>query len=390
MTSLGQWIEPGLHQKILFIINSLTGGGAERVLATLLRHSEPWRDRFDIELALLDDEADAYAVPEWIRVHRLDCGFSLIRSARRLRTLVAARSPDITLSFLTRSNVANAYAMAGRARPWVISERVNTSAHLGTGRRASFGRAMVRASYPRADAIIAVSEGVSEDLRLNFGVSADRLVAIANPIDAEAIRALSGQPNRFADGAPYVFAMGRLVENKNFAMLIDAFARSGLDGRLIIGGEGPLRAQLQGRIDALGLRDRVELAGFLENPFAAVAGARFFVLPSNAEGFPNGLVEAMAIGKAVISTNCPSGPAEILADRPRAAIDGLTIAPHGVLVPCNDADALAQAMQRLADPALCADLADRALHRALEYTPERAAQRYWGVIEHALAPVRAR
>lgn len=374
-----------MRQKILFIINSLTGGGAERVLATLLRHSEPWRDRFDIELALLDEEAQAYAIPQWITVHRLNCNFSLRRSISHLRTLADNIRPDVSLSFLTRSNIANAAAMAGSGKPWLISERVNTSAHLGKGPRAWVGRTMVRARYPKADAVIAVSQGVADDLATNFRVSRERLRVIANPIDADEIRSLGAEENMLADKQPYVFAMGRLVENKNFSLLIDAFARSGLDGRLVIGGEGPLRAALEAQIASLGLGDRVTLAGFLKNPFAVAAGARFFVLPSNAEGFPNGLVEAMALGKAVISTNCASGPSEILNDSSRDGVQGLTMGRYGILVPTNDADGMGEAMRRLQDEAQRTRYEALAAERAREFTPQRAAERYWGVIESVMA-----
>lgn len=374
-----------MRQKILFIINSLTGGGAERVLATLLRHSEPWRDRFDIELALLDEEAQAYPIPHWITVHRLDCNFGLRRSIAQLRRLTDDIRPDVSLSFLTRSNIANAAAMAGSGKPWVISERVNTSAHLGTGPRAWLGRAIVRARYPKADAVIAVSQGVADDLSANFRVSRDRLKVIANPVDAAEIRSLGTDANALSYKQPYIFAMGRLVENKNFSLLIDAFARSGLDGQLVIGGEGPLRAALETQIDSLGLGDRVTLAGFLKNPFAVAAGARFFVLPSNAEGFPNGLVEAMALGKAVISTNCASGPSEILDDCSRDRVHGMVLGRYGILVPPNDPDAMAEAMRQLEDEAQRKRYEAQAAERAREYTPQRAAERYWGVIESVMA-----
>ena len=104
-----------LHRKrILFAINSLAGGGAERVLATLLAGSEPWRARYDIHLALLDDEPRAYDVPEWVELHQLDAGHKLLPSLTGLRALAGRLKPHATLSFLTRANIANAWAMAGR------------------------------------------------------------------------------------------------------------------------------------------------------------------------------------------------------------------------------------------------------------------------------------
>lgn len=362
-----------MRKKILFIINSLTGGGAERVMATLLRHSGDWRDRFDVSLALLDDEPAAYQVPGWVTVHQLDCAGSFPASVLRLRALVRQLRPDITLSFLTRANVANSTAMKPTGRPWIISERVNTSAHFAHGLSARFGRALVRRAYPGATRVIAVSQGVADDLAGHYAVPAEHISVIANPVDIDSIAARALEPNPTPVHGPYIAAMGRLVENKNFALLIDAFAASGAEGRLVIAGEGPLRGALEARIAALGLQDRVLLPGFTENPFPLVAGARLFVLPSNAEGFPNGLVEAMATGVAVLSTDCPSGPAEILGN-----------AEHGILVPCNDVEAMAKAIQAYQDDTVRERYAARAAHRARDYAPENATRRYWRVIDDAL------
>ena len=182
------------NKRIVFAINSLAGGGAERVLTTLLGGSAPWRNRYDIHLALLDDEPRAYPVPDWVQVHQLDARHKLLPSLRQMRALVDRLAPDATLSFLTRANVANAWAMAGRGRPWLISERVNTSAHLGKGRGALASKAMVRIAYPRAAHVIAVSEGVVDDLADNFGVRRTRMSAIANPIDHDQIAALAAEP----------------------------------------------------------------------------------------------------------------------------------------------------------------------------------------------------
>lgn len=305
---------------ILFVINSLAGGGAERVLTTILGASAPWRDRYDMHLALLDDEPRAYAVPEWITVTQLDARHRLGASIAQLRRLVGSLNPDAALAFLTRANVATAIAMAGRGRPWLISERVNTSAHLGSGPGAIAARAMVRFAYPRARHVIAVSDGVVDDLVENFGVARDRISAIANPVDHDAIAAQAAAPSSLAIDGDYVVAAGRLVPNKNFALLIDAFAASGLPHRLVIMGEGPERASLEAQIAANGLTDRVSLPGFVANPFAVLARARLFAMPSNAEGFPNGLIEAMACGLPVVATNCASGPSEILADLPRESV----------------------------------------------------------------------
>ena len=373
---------------ILFVINSLAGGGAERVLTTILGASAPWRDRYDVHLALLDDEARAYAVPEWITVTQLNARHQLGASIVQLRRLVGRLNPDIALAFLTRANVATAMAMAGRGRPWLISERVNTSAHLGSGAGAIAARAMVRFAYPRARHVIAVSDGVVDDLVQNFGVARDRVSAIANPVDHDAIAAQAAAPAPLAIDGDYVVAAGRLVPNKNFALLVDAFAASGLPHRLVIMGEGPERASLEARIAAKGLTERVLLPGFVANPFAMLARARLFAMPSNAEGFPNGLVEAMACGLPVVATNCASGPSEILAGLPRESVIDARQVPAGALVPTNDVAAFASALRVVASEPRRTAAANAARRRSLDYGVAQATERYWRRIDAALTPPR--
>lgn len=373
------------NKRIVFAINSLAGGGAERVLTTLLGGSAPWRNRYDIHLALLDDEPRAYAVPDWVEVHQLDARHKLLPSLKQLRALTERLSPDATLSFLTRANVANAWAMAGRGRPWLISERVNTSAHLGKGRGAIAAKAMVRIAYPRAAHIIAVSEGVVDDLADNFGVQRARMSAIANPIDHDQIAALAAEPPAFTPAGPYIVAAGRLVPNKNMALLLRAYAKADPDARLVILGEGPERPALERLAATLGIADRVDMPGFVANPFALLARAQAYAMPSNAEGFPNGLVEAMACGVPVVATNCASGPSEILADRPRSAVTGGIDVDAGALVPTDDVDAFAAALRRvLVEPRRSACGA-RARARSRAYGVEQAAANYWARIEAALA-----
>lgn len=376
-----------MRPTILFIINSLTGGGAERVMAALLRHSNPYRDQYDISLALLDDEPAAYEVPDWITVHQLDCRGSLLQSIRQLRALERSLRPAATLSFLTRSNVANWASRAGKGCPWIISERVNTSAHLGKGLFGRLSRMLVQLSYRHATHIIAVSQGVADDLSDAFAIPDDIISVISNPVDTVRIARQALEKYPVHPDEPYIVAIGRLVENKNFSLLIDAFAAASMPGKLIIIGEGPLRATLEQKIADHGLEPQIILTGFIQNPFPLLAGAQFFVLPSNAEGFPNGLVEAMSTGTAVVSTNCKSGPSEILANKNNLAVEEMTPVDFGVLVPCNDVTAMADSLLYFQDDETRKRFADLALTRTKDYTPEKAARRYWHVIENSMNAV---
>jgi N-acetylgalactosamine-N,N'-diacetylbacillosaminyl-diphospho-undecaprenol 4-alpha-N-acetylgalactosaminyltransferase len=375
------------RQRVLFIINSLAGGGAERVMCTLLRASQGELRDSHISLLLLDRESSMYEVPRWIEVEQLDCRHSLARSIWSVWRALRRSKPDLTVSFLTRANVANIIATSILRIPAIVSERVNTSSHLGRGPGAMIARALVRATYPRARAVIAVSQGVADDLRASFGVAGERMSVIANPIDLDEIRAQAESGAPIPVDEPYAVTMGRLMPNKNFGMLIEAFARSGIAGKLVILGEGPERAALTRKIEALGLGGRVVMPGFTANPFPTLRRADFYVSPSNAEGFPNSLLEAMSVGLPVISTNCPSGPSEVLADLPRERVQpGVSFAQHGILVQPDDPAAMAEALRAMADPDRRRTYGEKAPRRAADFGVTRAKDAYWSIIR-AQAPV---
>jgi len=287
------------------------------------------------------------------------------------------------LSFLTRANVANVCATSGRPSACIISERVNTSAHFRSGVGGLVGKSMVRLFYPRADHVIPVSEGVFDDLARNYRVSPKRMSVIANPVEHAVIEALARQMPALSLDRPYMAAAGRLVPNKNFGMLIEAFARSGLAGDLVILGEGPLRDTLKEQAHALGLEQRVHLPGFVENPFAIIARSTLFAMPSNAEGFPNGLVEAMACARPVVSTNCPSGPSEILLGRARDTVTSTTYCSAGAVVPPNDPDLFAEALRAVHDDPERELRGKGALELSRSFSVERTVEQYWGVIDRS-------
>lgn len=370
-----------MANKILFAINSLAGGGAERVFARLVAASEPYLKGRELVIALLDREAIAYPLPGWVRVVQLDCRHGMKASAAALRALVRRERPAAMLSFLTRANVAGGFATLGENIRWVASERVDTDAHLGRGLRALPGRLLVRLAYPRADCIIAVSEGVAEGLWAHFGVKRERTITVANPIDVAFVQRQAAADPEISVPDGCIVGIGRLVANKNFDLLIRAFAGSGTPAKLLILGEGPERARLAALAAELGRGGDVLMPGFVANPYALLARAGFFVLSSNAEGFPNALVEAMAIGTPVIATNCASGPSEILADRPRGSIDWLTETGAGIVVPPNDLAAMVEAFALMEDGARRDRLGAGGKARAADFSVDRAVRAYWQAID---------
>ncbi len=369
------------HSPILFVINSLAGGGAERVMLTLLAGSKGRMTQSPFELALLDDETDAYAAPAWLPLTRLSTGGSMARGLRSLLSLARRRRPSLIVSFLTRANVLSIIVGRLLGCRTIISERVNTSAHLA-GPHNRVPRLLVRATYRFAHRIIAVSDGVADDLVANFGVSRERIVVIGNPVDLENVAERGAEAVHLPCASPFIVAMGRLTQTKNMALLIEAYAASGVTVPLVIMGEGPERDALTAQIAALGLSERVYLAGFQKNPYAVLARAELYVSASNGEGFPNALVEAMALGRPVVVTNCASGPSEIMADRGRETIRDTLETPSGMLVPINDAKAMAEAIAKvMAHPHQRERQGASGRQIAHEYGVERAVSRYWSVFD---------
>ena len=375
---------PEPRKRILFVINSLVGGGAERVMLTLLAASESMRSEYDFSLALLDDIERRYDPPAGLRIHQLDARLGLVRSIRELSRLVAKERPHATVSFLTRSNVATVAVAKRYGHRAIISERTHTSGHFDRGVRDVLPKRIVRVSYPAADHIIAVSRGIADDLSDNFGVDPAKISTIANPIASASIRAAASEPWISPVNGPYGVVVGRLIEGKNVTMLVEALAASGLDMSLVVVGEGPERERILARAASLGIQNKVILTGFLSNPFPIVRTAACYLSASNREGFPNGLVEALTLGVPTVATNCAYGPSEVLDDKRREEIVGLHHGKYGIVAPLGDVQRMAEAMRAMADPNVARKYAEAGPVRARAFDVEIATQRYWEVITRVL------
>jgi glycosyltransferase involved in cell wall biosynthesis len=255
----------------------------------------------------------------------------------------------------------------------VVSERNHLSRAAANADRRFVKRGdLARHFYPLADACVGVSGGVADDLSDLIGMSREKIVAVKNPVVTAELASRAAEPVDhpwFEAGAPpVVLAAGRLTAQKDYPTLLRAvdLVRRTRPIRLLILGSGPERESLTALADALQLDDLVEFHGFAENPYAFMARASVFVLASAWEGSPNALVEAMACGCPVVSTDCPSGPAEILDDT-----------RYGKLVPVGDSDALSRAIAELLD-----DPTDTALLRkgAARYSSAVSAEHYERVL----------
>jgi glycosyltransferase involved in cell wall biosynthesis len=285
--------------------------------------------------------------------------------------------PEVLFSAGPAVNLAAIWARAlvpGRLR-LVLSVQSNMS-HYATHQSVWYGRylpRLIRWFYPWADRVIAVSGGVRDDLA-GLAPRADcRSCVIHNPVVDADLRRKADEPASHAwmrpAGPPVVLGVGRLVPEKNFALLLRAFARlaeAHADLRLLVLGEGRRRAFLEALAERLCIADRVDLPGAVTNPYPYMEQAALFVLSSETEGFGNVLVEALACGCPVVSTDCPGGPREIL-----------EAGRWGRLVPPGDAEALAVAMH--AALAETSD-ADRLRTRAMDFAVDTVADRYLDVL----------
>ncbi len=362
---------------IVFAISALAGGGAERALCNVLTGLETRFTQDDVHLVLLDDEPEAYAVPAYVTKHTLDGRGRFPRSTLQLFGLLRRLKPDICIGYLPRANCGLVLCAGILGFRCIISER-NYTPHAMADRRME--RLLVRALYPRADTIISVSEGVKKGLVDGFRVRAERVETIYNMVNFEQIEAKGQADPEIPLPASFVVAVGRLVAQKNFDQLITAYADAGLKEDLVIIGEGPDRPLLEDLIRTKGVAGRVHLPGFVANPFAVVARARFLVSASAREGFPNALAEALALRCPVVATDCNSGPAEILANMVKADNRDVLMGDYGILVPENAVGHLSEAMRRMADPATRDRYRAMGRQRAEDLGYRGSLDRYWTVI----------
>ena len=335
---------PSLCDLLLFL-PSLRGGGAERALLGVANALHVRGVRVVLVLARAEGPFLAEVAPGMpvidLRSDRVSrCVLSLTREIVRWR-------PRSVLSAMRHANallvVTSTLARLFGVRPkLVISERGHMAAFLATNysHRAARATWLGGLFYQRADAIIAVSVDLAQQVREELGARCPNVVAIPNPAMSEELLRQATEPPPHAwyghPDIPVVVAAGRLAPEKGLDVLLEAFAHlvQQRAARLIILGEGPLLEQLRAQAVRLQIPEHVQFPGFMAELGAWMSHAQLFVLASRSEGMPNVLIQAMACGVPVVSTDCPTGPAEIL-ERGR----------WGTLVPVDDVEALALAMR---------------------------------------------
>ena len=345
---LDQTTPMGVEQSIGIYLTSMTMGGAERVARNLCKGLV---DRgYEVDLVLVEAAGELLnELPDAVSVINLNAS-RVLHSLGPLREYLSIREPDILYSMMTEPNVVAvlAHQFATSNTRLIVSEH-NMLSHSSESVKDHLARTGAWALYPLADDVVAVSEGVRDDLIANTRLDSMDISVIYNPVDVESIREQASQPVKhewLTDASlDVVLAGGRHEPQKGFDTLLNAFSQiSEEDIRLVLFGTGSETNSLQAYATTLGIDERISFPGFVENPFAYMASADVFVLSSEYEGFGLVLIEALACGCPVVSTDCESGPREIL--------DAGT---YGPLVPVGDANALADATSATREDPLDSD-----------------------------------
>lgn len=371
---------PNTKPTISIFLPALAGGGAERAMLHL---AEGLAERgFPTDLVLAQATGDYLSqVSGSIRIIDLQAKFPVLASKTiALRHYLQQEQPAVLFSALDiLSSAIWAQRLAGVPTKIIMCVQTHLSRQFRNHQPYTVGRIrphLVRWFYPWADAIVAASHGVAADVARLTNIPVEDIPVIHNPVvTPDVLQQMQAPIDHpwFAPGEPPVLlGVGRLVSQKDFPTLIDAFAllRQQRLVRLMILGEGEDRTKLEAQIRHHGLTEDVALPGFVANPYAYMAKANVFVLSSIFEGFGNVVAEAMATGTPIVSTDCESGPAEILAN-----------GRYGQLVPPENAVALADAIATTLDNPLSPDILRQ---RAQAFSRDCVVEQYINVLQRVL------
>ncbi len=345
----------GVRTRVLIVINTLRMGGAERFAVTMAN----WLagQGVDTTMVVFEDDTSALkpaASVKTIWLHRRG-SWDIPRVVLGLRRAVRATHPHAIFTTMTPATLMTALALTGmRGRPRQVARECTFHSLATTRWNRPLQRLVFRVAFRTCHTVVCLTSAMRADLRDHFGVREELMTVIPNPVDVTRCERLAQAPlaHEFLTprAMPLIVSCARLSPPKDFPTVFHALvrlAKEGMPCRLIVLGDGELRAQLVELRNRLGLEEFVAFAGTVDNPYAYMARADVFVLSTYYEGFPNVVIEAMACGAPVVCTDCQNGLQEII-----------THGTDGLLVPPGDPAALASALRALlGDPRLRAAIA---------------------------------
>lgn len=333
------------------LIYSLSGGGAERVVSYLVSYCV--NNNIDVHLILMNSTI-TYNLPEGTKIHYIETSegsesgikkaIKIPLLAYKYAKLVKKLKLTHSLSFLTRPSFINVLASKLTTHKFkvITNERAFPSLQYSyKGFQSSFNKTLIKTLYKKSDLVISNSYGNAGDLVDNFEVPADKMKVIHNPIDLSKIENTKPNLSFFNSEKFNIITLGRLDIGKNHEMLIRAIHQlQNPTLQLYIFGVGDLHEEFEKLIEELELKEQVFLMGFNPNPYQYLKSADLFIFGSNHEGFPNVLLEAMACGLPILSTNCQSGPSEIM--ELETVKEDMMVTDYGILVPIKNTDLMAK------------------------------------------------
>ena len=368
--------------KLLFFCSKLGGGGAEKHLVRVLNYCN--FEQYDIHLALTR-EGGSYEnlLDSKVKVHYLTKGirsstWSLFRSALPLKRLIQEVEPEAVIGIMDRQNVllAGLKSQSKHFPPIIICcQNAPTKSLDNQGPLGVLFKKLIPTLYNHADQVIAICQGVKNDLIENFGVKVP-VDVIYNAGFEQDIYQKMQQGSDLVVAPIQLVACGRLTEQKGFDILIDAIANIQIneDFKLWILGTGPDEQKLKKQVSENGLSEKIIFTGFVDNPYSYFKEADIFLLSSRWEGFGNVITEAMACGTAVVATNCDFGPNEII-----------THEENGLLVPTNNPEKLARAIETLMyNENLRNKFAELGKTRALNFDAQSISNEYFQCIGNVI------
>lgn len=366
-----------MQSKVSFFMPGFYGGGGEKAMIEIAKEFS--KKRINVEIVVVKNEGELKKeVPKNIEVKNLKKS-KIILSVVPLMRYLRQKSPSAIIGAMTTTNnvLYTAAQLSGYDGGLILCEQNNFSSNLrkhGWVKR-HFLEYASRLSYNKCDNTIAVSKGVKNNLNKYLNINADNISVVYNPVvNSKTFDKAKETVNVkwFDQSKKIIIAVGSMTEQKDFPTLLKAFnmVSSSKEVLLVVLGEGPGRQKLTKLAKALNIENKVIMPGYVSNPIKYMANADVFVLSSKWEGLPFVLVEALASGCPVISTDCPSGPEEILRG-----------GKLGRLVPVTDERSLAEAiLDTLKSPNSSADK-KRRIRRAKDFSVQAAARKYWSIVE---------